>query len=120
MLKGRGVWQAAIVAFTVAIVPGAHAQEWKPEKPVEIIATNAPGGGSDRIGRTMIKIMQDRKLVPTAINLVNKPGGGSAIAYNYLNTHPKDGHYLVMGSRSLITNNIAGSGPSYTELTPAV
>ena len=120
MLKGRGVWQAAIVAFIVAIVPGAHAQEWKPEKPVEIIATNAPGGGSDRIGRIMIKIMQDRKLVPTAINLVNKPGGGSSIAYNYLNTHPKDGHHLVMGSRSLITNNIAGSGPSYTELTPVV
>jgi len=51
---------------------------------------------------------------------VNKPGGGSSIAYNYVNTHPKDGHYLVLGSRSLITNNIAASGPSYTELTPVV
>src|SRR5690349_23792667 len=120
MAKGSALWQAALVIVAAAIVPVAAAQEWKPDKPVEIIATNAPGGGSDRIGRIMIKIMQDRKLVPTAINLVNKPGGGSSIAYNYVNTHPKDGHYLVLGSRSLITNNIAGSGPSYTELTPVV
>ena len=120
MAKGSAVWQAVVMAFAVTGVSTAAAQEWKPDKPVEIIATNAPGGGSDRIGRIMIKIMQDRKLVPTAINLVNKPGGGSSVAYNYVNTHPKDGHFLVMGSRSLITNNIAGHGPSYTDLTPVV
>jgi len=98
----------------------ATAQEWKPDKPVEIVATNAPGGGSDRIGRILIKILQERRYVPTPVNLVNRPGGGSSVAYNYVNQHPGNGHYLVMGSRSLITNNIAGHGPSYTELTPVV
>ena len=97
---------------------GAFAQEWTPDKPVELIAPNAPGGGSDRIGRMMIKIIQDRRLVPVPVNLVNKPGGGSAVAYNYVNQHPGNGHFLVMASRSLLTNNITGYGPSYTELTP--
>jgi len=98
----------------------AAAQEWKPERPVEIVATNAPGGGSDRIGRILIKIIQENRLIPMPINLVNRPGGGGAVAYNYVNQRPGDGHFLVMGSRSLITNHIAGYGPSYTELTPVV
>src|SRR5262245_27300904 len=93
----------------------AIAQDWKPDRPIEIVATNAPGGGSDRIGRILIKIIQDNRYVPTPINLVNRPGGGGSVAYNYINQHPGNGHFLVMGSRSLVTNNIAGHGPSYTE-----
>ena len=127
---GRAVRQAAVTrkmavaAVMVVGLPlaanGVFAQEWKPDKPVEIVATNAPGGGSDRIGRIMIKILQDGRYVPTPVNMVNRPGGGSSVAYNYINQHPGSGHFLVMGSRSLITNNIAGHGPSYTELTPVV
>lgn len=133
MGKRTGVWQAAAfwrkalagigaLAVPTALIgiPGAAAQEWRPDKPVEIVATNAPGGGSDRIGRIMIKILQDGRYVPTPVNMVNRPGGGSSVAYNYVNQHPGSGHFLVMGSRSLITNHIAGHGPSYTELTPVV
>lgn len=98
----------------------AGAQEWKPEKPVEIVATNAPGGGSDRIGRIMIKILQDRRMLPVPVSVVNRPGGGGSVAYNYVNQRPGDGHALVLGSRSLLTNHIAGHGPSYTDLTPVV
>ncbi len=98
----------------------AAAQEWTPDKPVELIATNAPGGGSDRIGRILIKILQERRYIPVPMNLVNRPGGGGSVAYNYTNQHPGNGHFLAMGSRSLITNHIAGYGPSYTELTPVV
>ena len=125
--QGAALRNATLLTLAALAVPAAltglrpaTAQEWKPEKPVEIIATNAPGGGSDRIGRIMIKILQERRLVPTPVNLVNKPGGGSSVAYNYVNQFPGNGHYLVIGSRSLITNNIAGAGPSYTELTPVV
>jgi putative tricarboxylic transport membrane protein len=52
------------------------------------------------------------------VNVVNKPGGGGSIAYAYLNQHPGDGHYLLLASKSLLTNHIAGRGPSYTEFTP--
>jgi putative tricarboxylic transport membrane protein len=111
---------ATCAVLAVAACGGAHAAEWKPERPVELIATNAPGGGSDRILRIMIKVLQERRYVPTPISVVNKPGGGSSIAYNYLNQYPGSGNYLVMGSRSLLTNNLTGHGPSYTELTPVV
>jgi putative tricarboxylic transport membrane protein len=110
---------AALVALCASLAGGAQAQtSWKPERPVELIAMNAPGGGSDRTLRIMSKIMQQTQLVPVAVNVVNKPGGGGTVAYNYLNTHPGDAHFLQLASKSLLTNHIAGSGPSYTEFTP--
>jgi putative tricarboxylic transport membrane protein len=112
---------ASAVALAAALgATGAAAQEWKPTKPVEIVATNAPGGGSDRIGRMMIKIISEKKLMPAQVNLVNKPGGGSAVAYNYINQYPANGHFVVMGSRSFLTNHIAGHGPNPNDFTPVV
>ena len=105
---------ASALAFA-AVHPAAA--QWKPEGAVELIATNAPGGGSDRILRLMQKIMQDQGS-PVPINVVNKPGGGSAIAYTYVNQHPGDARYFVLASKSLLTNNIVGRGPSYTTMTP--
>lgn len=111
----------ALFGLTPSLVTtAAHAAaaEWRPENAVEFIATNAPGGGSDRILRLMQKVIQDQPGMTVPVNVVNKPGGGSSIAYNYLNQHPGNGHYLVLASKSLLTNNIVGRGPSYTTLTP--
>lgn len=114
-----GVLRTSLLALCAGLTCGAQAQTaWKPERPVELIAMNAPGGGSDRTLRIMSKIMQQTQLIPVAVNVVNKPGGGGTVAYNYLNTHPGDAHYLQLASKSLLTNHIAGNGPSYTDFTP--
>lgn len=98
---------------------GAFAAEpaWKPTKAVELVAINAPGGGSDRILRLMVKVFQDQKAMDVPVNPVNKPGGGGAVAYAYVNQQ-SDGHHLVLANKSMLTNNIVGRGPSYTEFTP--
>lgn len=116
--RRRPAWLLSATSLLAAVAASAAAQDWKPSEPVELIATNAPGGGSDRILRIFVKILA--KHIPTAASVVNKPGGGGAIAYAYVNQHPGNGHYLVLASRSLLTNNIAGHGPSYTTLTPVV
>lgn len=116
-------WMRAGVAVLVATTAaaGAHAQtDWKPSKAVELIAMNAPGGGSDRILRIMARIMQERRLVEVPLAVVNKPGGGGSVAFAYLNQHAGDAHYLQLAGRSVLTNNIVGRGPSYTEFTPIV
>ena len=116
---GKAVTAGVFFAFVAAgFSAAAQAQGWKPDKPVEIIATNAPGGGADRIIRIMLNVMQERKDFGVPVSIVNKPGGGSAVSYAYLNQHPGDGHYVVLGSKALLTNNISGRGPSYTEMTP--
>lgn len=113
-----GITMPIILAASLA-AGGAQAQPvWKPEKAVELIALNAPGGGGDRILRIMASIIQERRRLEVPVNVVNKPGGGGAVAYAYLNQHPGDGHYIVLASKSLLTNHIAGRGPSYTEFTP--
>jgi putative tricarboxylic transport membrane protein len=116
-------WAGAAAGFlalgATLAAGGARAQPvWKPERAVELIAMNAPGGGSDRILRIVARILQDGRHVPVPLNVVNKPGGGGSVAYAYLNQHPGDGHYLQLASKSLLTNHIAGRGPSYTEFTP--
>lgn len=111
-------WLAAIVLAGASAENSAHAQEWKPDGPVELIATNAPGGGSDRILRIFVKILG--KHVPTPVTVVNKPGGGGAVSMNYVNQHPGSGNHLLLASRSIITNHIVGHGPSYATLTPVV
>jgi putative tricarboxylic transport membrane protein len=116
----KGAVMAAAIAHAAVFAPGqAQAQPtWNPDRAVELIAMNAPGGGSDRTLRIMASIMQERRRIEVPVNVVNKPGGGGSIAYAYLNQHPGDGHYLQLASKSLLTNHIAGRGPSYTEFTP--
>lgn len=107
----------ALAAFS-SLPMAVAAQGWKPDKAVEIVATNAPGGGADRIIRIMVNVMQERKDFGVPISIVNKPGAGGALAYTYVNQRPADGHYVVLGAKSLLSNNLIGKGPSYTELTP--
>lgn len=105
-------------AFAVCGV-NVHAQGWLPERNVEIVINTAPGSGQDATGRLIQKILQERKAVPTSLTVVNKPGGGGAIAYGYLNQHPGDGHYVSIASKSLLTNHIMGRTPvTYSNLTP--
>ena len=112
-------WIAAAL-FTLAAMPAIAAAPpaWRPDRAVEVIATNAPGGGGDRILRIMANVMQELRALDVPLNVVNKPGGGGAVSYAYLNQHPGDGHYLLLASKSLLTNHIVGRGPSYTEFTP--
>ncbi len=96
-----------------------QAQSWQPDRNVEIVINTAPGSGQDSTGRLIQKILQDRKAVPTSITVVNKPGGGGAIAYGYLQGHAGNGHFLSIASKSLLTNHISGrSKVTYSDLTP--
>jgi putative tricarboxylic transport membrane protein len=110
---------AAAAALLILSSGAATAQAWKPEKPVEIIIGTSAGGPQDRTGRMVQKILQDMKLVPTPVTVVNRPGGGGAVALAYLNQHQGDGHHLMINAISLLTNHISGkSALNYTDFTP--
>jgi len=116
LAAARGVC-GSFAVLLAAITAHAAEPAWKPTKPVELVAINAPGGGSDRILRLMVRVFQDQKAMDVPVNPVNKPGGGGAVAYAYVNQQG-DGHTLVLANKSMLTNNIVGRGPSYTEFTP--
>ena len=112
---------AAVLLLGAALLPAgpAAAQAWKPEKAVEIIIGTTAGGPQDRTGRLIQKILQEQKLVPTPVNVVNKAGGGGVVGLNYLSQHRGDAHYLMVNAMTLFTNHITGKTPlAYTEFTP--
>jgi len=116
------IHRIALLLFTAAAAFGAHAAvpAWKPDKPVELIVPDSPGGGQDRTVRVAQKILSDNGLVTTPINIVNKPGGGGNLAYGYLSQFAGDGHYLAIATATMLTNHVLGlSQYHYADLTPA-
>ncbi len=105
-----------VAAAATSTMAEAAEVTWKPVKPVELVAINAPGSGSDNILRLMAKVFQEQKSMDVPVNVVNKPGGGGALAYTYV-AQLADPHHLVLANKSMLTNNIVGRGPSFLDYT---
>lgn len=126
MKTSRCSWQTVFLGATtlsaalaaVAAAPAQAQTAWSPEKAVEIIVQSSAGSGVDRTARMIQRILQDGAMVPTPIVVVNKPGGGGNIAYNYLSQFTGDGHYLATATATLLTNHILGlSALNYSDFT---
>ncbi|MGH8678399.1 MAG: hypothetical protein ACREUQ_08635, partial [Burkholderiales bacterium] len=91
------------------VTGAAHGQSpWLPEKPVEIIVPTAAGGINDKISRLMQRVLQDEKLVPTPIVVMNKAGGNQSLSVVYLTQKEPDPHYLLYATATVFTNQLAG------------
>jgi putative tricarboxylic transport membrane protein len=97
----------AVLAWVACSIP-AHAQGWSPQRNVEIVVGSAPGGSNDKTARAVERALIDKKLVPTSITVVNRPGGGSSIAFTYVSQRAGDPHTLLVGTTALLTNHITG------------
>ncbi|MDH5535655.1 MAG: tripartite tricarboxylate transporter substrate binding protein [Betaproteobacteria bacterium] len=95
---------AVLVAtlFSVAVT-AASAQSY-PSKSIEFVVHTSPGGGTDLFARAMADILAREKLVSQSIQIMNRPGGGGTIAYNYIKTKRGDAHVvLTVATGSLLT-----------------
>ena len=111
--------RAAIAVAALLISGTALAADWKPERPVEIVAMSGPGGANDVIARTLQRVIQQRKLVDAPLTVVSKVGAGGVIAWSYLNQHAGDGGYISVSPINLLVEHILGSSPiTYTDITP--
>ena len=102
----RALALAGALAFSAGTAWGQAG--WRPEKPVEVVTSSAAGGSNDRVARMIQKIMQDEKLVPVPVSVLNKPGGNQTLSRAYLQQHPGDAHYFDIGNPTLISNHIMG------------
>src|SRR6185503_5338912 len=114
LLRPACAW---FVTLVCAVAP-AHAADWRPAKPIEIVVGTPPGGPLDETAR-LLEILLEKRNLGVPITVINKPGGGHAIAMAYLNQRPGDGHTVSMALTNLLTNRIIGSNPvTYTDVTP--
>jgi len=108
-ISGLYYWSLALSGALVFSAGTAWGQAgWRPDKPVEIVTSSAAGGSNDRVARKIQKIMQDEKLVPAPVSVLNKPGGNQTLSRAYLQQHPGDAHYFDIGNPTLISNHIMG------------
>ena len=111
--------KTALAVALCALAAGAAAQPWTPQKNVEIVVGSAPGGSNDKTGRTVEKILTEKKLLPVTLTVNNRPGGGGNLALTYVAQKVGDAHYAVVATPSLLTNHIVGqSALNYTDFTP--
>src|SRR4030095_17039500 len=116
----RSAAEVLTVVVMALIVPCVAQTAWKPEKPVEFVVLSSPGGGNDKTARLLQKIWRESKWLEN-VNVLNRPGGGGALAYTHVSQHPGDAHYIAVVRKGLLTNHILGrSTLPYTELTPLV
>ena len=98
-----------IAVFAVSVVTTASAQSWSPQKNVEFVVPNPPGGSNDKTARTVERIWTANKVIPSTLSVINRSGGGGSIAYTYVQQHAGDPHYLVVAGPALLTNHITGA-----------
>lgn len=111
----KRILTAAVLAGVAA---SAGAQTWSPQKNVELVVPNPPGGSNDKTARTVERILVGNKLISSTLSIVNKAGGGGSIAYTYVQQHAGDPHYLVVAGPALLTNHITGASKlHHTDLT---
>ena len=91
---------AVILGATMMTAPAALADDW-PTRPLTMVIGFAPGGSTDIQGRVLANVMEEYLGQP--VNVVNQPGGGSAVAFTRLaNTEP-DGYTFLFGGTTALT-----------------
>src|SRR6476646_7905646 len=68
---------AAAAAAVLAIAGAAHAQNWKPTRPINLIVPWAAGGSTDQV--TRVTAAELEKALGQTIVVVNQPGASGSI-----------------------------------------
>jgi len=100
LLKGRMVFAVLLTIFVLGFQM-VYAQDY-PTKPVTLVIPFGPGGSHDLTARAVTSVAADYLGQPILVQL--KPGGGGAIASDFVSKATPDGYTLLFG----------GSGPNTT------
>lgn len=82
------------LCVSLALAPGAAAQEKYPTKPIDLLVPFAPGASTDTGGRIVAQALEAKWGVP--VRVVNKPGGNTVPAVNDMMTAKPDGTTLLV------------------------
>jgi tripartite-type tricarboxylate transporter receptor subunit TctC len=88
------------VALLLATVPAVLAQAY-PNKPIRLIIPQAPGGGSDTLGRFMAQKLSDA--LGQQVVADNKPGAAGMLGAELVKQAPADGYTLLLSAIDTIT-----------------
>jgi tripartite-type tricarboxylate transporter receptor subunit TctC len=91
---------SASVMLMAAPMGAANADTW-PERPLTMVIGFNPGGSTDIQGRVLANVMEEYLGQP--VNVVNRPGGGAAVAYTQLANNTDEGYTFLFGGLTALT-----------------
>ena len=109
-----------VMALAVAMAGAAPAHAFKPTRTVEVVVHTGPGGGSDLLARAVATIIEKEKLLPVRMQVVNKTGGGGAVAAAYLAEKAGEQHTIGFFTGVWLTSPLTSAEAKVTlrDLTP--
>lgn len=110
----------ALVAALALILPAlSPAQAAWPEKPIKVVVPFGPGGSSDLVGRLLQKIIEEQKLLPEPITILNVKGHFSIGSIQVKNS-PPDGYTFLLIQLALLSGEVVdpSKGVSYRDFEP--
>ena len=98
----------------------ARAPRLYPDQARGAVVHTGPGGGSDVLARAVALMMEKEKLLPVRLQVVNKTGGGGAVAAAYLAEKKGDTHTIGFFTGVWLTNPLTSAEAKVTlkDLTP--
>lgn len=93
---------AASLALFAGVQSSAAEPGWAPHRPLTLVVTFPPGGGTDWLARRLGSELQTRLGVPVLID--NRPGASGNIGARLVAQAPADGHTLLVVNSSFAIN----------------
>lgn len=98
----KNLVQPVLAALALATCLGSAAQEW-PTKPIRMIAPQAPGGGPERVIRSISQGLSQRLGQPVVVDY--KPGAAGNLGTADLARSPADGYTWMLAAENSLTVN---------------
>jgi tripartite-type tricarboxylate transporter receptor subunit TctC len=109
-VAGGGACFAAATLCSLA----CHAQDF-PSRPIRLIVPQAPGGGTDILGRNVAQKLGELLRQPAIVE--NRTGAGSLVGTEYVAKAPADGYTLLVGGIfNIVMNKVLIKNISYDPL----
>lgn len=117
----RHLLKAAAATAVVSRAPAAWSADaaWRPTRQVQVVVGVSPGGSMDRTARQVEQLLSQDKLIPRSSIVLNKPGGGHAVALAYTVENRGNASIIQVINTPLLTNKLLKrSTLGYQDVTP--
>lgn len=108
-----------VLAVGVLAALAGPVAAWEPTKPIEFVVPAGTGGGADVMARLLSPLIEELKLSPRPLVVVNKPGGAGAEGFLHVKGKKGDAHTIIITLSNLFTTPLHTGVPfNWKDLTP--
>ncbi|KAB2331789.1 tripartite tricarboxylate transporter substrate binding protein [Bacillus mesophilum] len=92
---------------------------WRPNNPIEVVATAGAGGGWDTTARMAAQTFEKEGIIEERLPVINKPGGGGAVGWAYMTRKEGNPHNIFVTSPPILLVPLNGQSKyGYEDFTP--